>query len=64
VDLLLFGIGELATPLGRSGRGGPAQGEILVLRNAYVLVRDGRIARVGEGTPPRFLAKFWIAREG
>jgi len=54
VDLLLFGIGELVTPLGRSGRGGPAQGEILVLRNAYVLVRDGRIARVGEGTPPRF----------
>jgi len=57
VDLLLFGIGELATPLGRSGRGGPAQGEILVLRNAYVLVRDGRIARVGEGTPPRFLGQ-------
>ena len=57
MDLLLFGIGELATPLGRSGRGGPAQGEILVLRNAYVLVRDGRIARVGEGTPPRFLGQ-------
>jgi imidazolonepropionase len=57
VDLLLFGIGELATPLGRSGRGGPTQGEILVLRNAYVLVRDGRIARVGEGTPPRFLGQ-------
>jgi imidazolonepropionase len=57
VDLLLFGIGELATPLGRSGRGGLAQGEILVLRNAYVLVRDGRIARVGEGTPPRFLGQ-------
>jgi imidazolonepropionase len=57
VDLLLFGIGELATPLGRSGRGGPAQGEILVLRNAYVLVRDGRIARVGEGTPPRFFGQ-------
>jgi len=57
VDLLLFGIGELATPLGRSGRGGPAQGEILILRNAYVLVRDGWIARVGEGTPPRFLGQ-------
>jgi imidazolonepropionase len=27
------------------------------LRNAYVLVRDGRIARVGEGTPPRFLGQ-------
>lgn len=49
-----MGIGELATPFGRSGRGGSAQGEILILRDAYVLVKAGRIARVGEGTPPPF----------
>ncbi|MGB9756895.1 MAG: imidazolonepropionase [Candidatus Bipolaricaulaceae bacterium] len=54
MDLLLRGIGELATPLGQGARGGAAQGEILTLRNAYVLVRDGRIAKVGEGTPPPF----------
>lgn len=52
MNLLLQGIGELATPKGRAARGGPAQGEILVLRNAYVFLRDGRVAEIGEGAPP------------
>ncbi|MBC7221611.1 imidazolonepropionase [Candidatus Bipolaricaulota bacterium] len=54
MDLLLHGIGELATPKGRSAQGGQGQGEILVLRNAYVVVKAGRIVAVGEGRPPAF----------
>lgn len=49
-----MGIGELATPLGGRPLGGRAQGRLLILREAYVLVREGRIAAVGTGSPPRF----------
>ncbi|MCX7750042.1 MAG: imidazolonepropionase, partial [Candidatus Bipolaricaulota bacterium] len=54
MDLLVDGIGELATPRGTGPRAGRAQGEITVLRDAYVLVREGRIAEVGTGPRPRF----------
>ena len=50
--LLIRNIGVLATPTGAAARGGAAQGEIRTLRDAWVLVEDGLIARVGEGTPP------------
>lgn len=53
MDLLVHGIGELATPLGRDARRGAAQGEISVRRDAYVLVRNGRVAEVGQGRGPR-----------
>ncbi len=49
MDLVIRGIGELVTPLGQGARRGPAQGEISPLRDAYVLVRDGRIVEVGRG---------------
>ncbi len=55
MNLLVYGIGQLATPLGREPRRGAAQGELTVLRDAYVVVRDGRITDVGEGRRPRFL---------
>lgn len=54
MDLLLRGIGELATPQGDGARRGPKQGEILVLHDAYILIKGGRIAKVGEGDPPPF----------
>ena len=50
--LLIRNIGVLATPTGAAARGGAAQGEIRTLRDAWVLVEDGLIAQVGEGTPP------------
>lgn len=54
MDLLLEAIGELATPIGRGSTLGKSQGTIRILRNAYVLIRQGRIAQVGEGDPPNF----------
>lgn len=54
MDLLVYGIGELATPIGQEPNRGAGQGELTVVRDAYVLVRDGRIAEVGAGRWPRF----------
>ena len=50
----MYGIGELATPIGQEPNRGAGQGELTVVRDAYVLVRDGRIAEVGAGRWPRF----------
>ena len=50
--LLLTNIGMLATPLGKGPRKGAEQGEIQILRDAWVLCEDGVIARVGTGPAP------------
>lgn len=51
MSLLIYNIGLLATPQGQSARGGAAQGDIYTLKDAYLLIRDGRIAAVGQGMP-------------
>ncbi len=51
-NLLLKNIGLLATPTGSAARRGAEQGEITLLKNAYVLVKDGAIAAVGSGEVP------------
>ncbi len=49
---LIKNIGLLASPRGFAAQGGQAQGDIVTLKDAYVLIEDGRIAQVGSGTPP------------
>ena len=44
-------IGLLATPRGDSARRGRQQGEIALLRDAWVAVEGGKIAAVGQGQP-------------
>ena len=51
-SLLLTNIGMLATPIGSEAKKGPAQGEIQILNNAWVLIQDGIIARTGTGEAP------------
>ncbi len=51
-NLLIQNIGTLATPLGSKARGGGAQGAVKVMKNAWVLIEDGVISQVGDGTPP------------
>ncbi|HPX70228.1 MAG TPA: imidazolonepropionase [Bacillota bacterium] len=51
-DILVKNIGLLATPEGKSARSGKAQGEILLMRDAWVLIKDGIIDSVGSGEPP------------
>ena len=50
-DLLVVNIGLLATPVGSAARGGKAQGEIRLLRDAWLRIEDGVIVDLGTGTP-------------
>ena len=50
--MLIFNIGLLATPHGRSARRGREQGEITLTRDAWVLIEDGVITRTGAGSAP------------
>lgn len=49
----VINIGLLATPLGTAARAGALQGDILLLKNAYILMENGVITRVNEGSPQR-----------
>ena len=49
--LLLTNIGMLATPLGKGPRKGAEQGEIQILKDAWVLCEDGVIAQVAPAPP-------------
>ena len=49
---LITNIGMLATPQGTSARGGRAQGEICILKNAWILIENDLIAQVGTGAAP------------
>ena len=50
--LLLNNIGMLATPLGTAAKKGEEQGQIQILKDAWVLVEDGVISQVGTGAAP------------
>lgn len=51
MSLLIHNIGQLATPFGNQAKAGALQGEILWLEDAYILIRDGLIADIGQGKP-------------
>lgn len=46
-DLLIEGIGQLATPLGRGAMRGEGMGRIQLQRDVYLLIRDGHVERIG-----------------
>ena len=50
--LLVKNIGMLATPQGKNARSGAEQGEIQILKDAWVLIEDGLISQVGTGAAP------------
>ena len=49
VDLLVVGIGELATPQGRLPRAGGAMGQVATRRGVAVACDGGRFVAIGEG---------------
>lgn len=49
---LIRNIGLLATPEGLCARRGPAQGQLRLFKNAWVLAQDGIITALGQGEPP------------
>lgn len=54
--LLIHNIGLLATPQGKTARAGKAQGEILTLPNAWILIRGETIDAIGQGEDWKTLA--------
>jgi len=62
--LLLTNIGMLATPTGTAAKSGPEQGNIQILKDAWVLVEDGIIAQVGTGTAPEVADAQVVDAEG
>lgn len=51
---LIYNIGLLATPTGDHAKAGQRQGEITMLRNAWIILDDaGKILQIGTGTPPQ-----------
>ena len=51
-SLVIKNIGMLATPQGKGPKKGKEQGEITILKNAYVLMEDGLVTAMGEGAAP------------
>ena len=49
---IVTNIGMLATPRGTGPKKGPDQGNIQILKDAWVLMEDGLISQVGAGTAP------------
>ena len=49
--VLVLNIGMLATPLGTSAHGGAKQGELSILKDAWVRIKNGEIAEIGTGAP-------------
>ncbi len=52
-NLIVTNIGMLATPQGKGPKKGPEQGDIKILKDAWVLIKDGVIAGVGQGSLPK-----------
>ncbi|KYO65853.1 imidazolonepropionase [Thermovenabulum gondwanense] len=50
MNIILRNIGVLATPLGSKAKGGPKQGEISFVKNAFVAIKDGKVAYIGDET--------------
>ena len=49
--MIVKNIGMLATPEGKTSRRGPEQGQIRVLKNAYVEIEDGLVTKIGTDAP-------------
>ena len=53
VKKLIRNIGMLATPRGKTALGGKDQGRIVSSQNAWIVIRDGKIERLGESFEPK-----------
>lgn len=62
--LLLTNIGMLATPQGTAAKSGAEQGNIQILKDAWVLVEDGVITQVGTGAAPEVADAKVVDAEG
>ncbi len=49
--MIIYNIGMLATPTGTKAKSGDAQGQITVLKDAWIRICDGVFTEIGQGTP-------------
>ncbi len=49
--MIIYNIGMLATPTGISAKSGDAQGQITVLKDAWIRICNGVFTEIGQGTP-------------
>ncbi len=49
--MIIYNIGMLVTPTGTAAKAGAQQGNVTVLKNAWVRIRDDKIIAMGEGQP-------------
>ena len=61
---LIYNIGMLATPQGSAAKKGGDQGKILILENAWITVKDGKIDEIGTGAAPEGAFDEKIDAEG
>ncbi|MGB9839202.1 imidazolonepropionase [Thermovenabulum sp.] len=50
MNLVVRNIGVLATPKGNKAKGGLQQGEISLVKNAFVAIKDGKVVYIGDET--------------
>lgn len=48
MNLIIRNIGVIATPHGEKAKGGEKQGEISFLKNVFLVIKEGKIAYIGE----------------
>ena len=58
MKLVIENIGMLATPVGTCARSGSEQGNIHLLKNAWIAIEDGIITAVGTGAAPDCAERF------
>jgi imidazolonepropionase len=51
-ELVIKNIGMLATPLGSAAKSGKAQGDVLILKDAWISIDNGCITETGTGAAP------------
>ncbi len=49
--MIIYNIGMLVTPTGTAAKSGAQQGDVTVLKNAWIRIRDGKFTEIGEGQP-------------
>ncbi len=50
--MIIYNIGMLVTPTGTAAKAGAWQGDVTVIKNAWLRTEEGKIAEIGTGTPP------------
>ena len=57
---IIKNIGVLATPIGKKAKSGKDQGDVLILKDAYILLENETISKIGSGKPVEDLSDYEV----